>query len=272
MVKVIKKPRIQFLEDGVNNEQKTGMIWEYYVGPNKLVHCNQARERTNDFQLQYNDSNDLNDLTSFTSNFYLSNHSKVVDLLLSLTKKIGYDLTNYNLDAIVIQDDPLQVLEDSFPKINVLKDEPNEGNPCFHTFKNEKLKAECLKLLDGNATAPILINQLRKEVGLDPIPQNVGNHALIHLPAIVQRSVTSNPSLNVANVSKQSTNLVVHPSNQLAIVAQTPLTPPTSPTQTPSTPPTSPTQTPSNHPGNVIVPMLSPTKIQNNKQIIEFFE
>ncbi|KAM9979488.1 hypothetical protein ACTFIY_008735 [Dictyostelium cf. discoideum] len=244
-----KTYRIQFLEDGVNNKQKTGMIWEYY----------------------YNGSNDLNDLTSFTSNLYLSNHSKVVDLLLSFTKKIGYDLTNYNLDAIAIQDDPLQVLEDSFFKINVLKDEPNEGNPCFHTFKNEKLKAECLKLLDGNATAPILINQLRKEVGLDPIPQNVGNHALIHLPAIVQRSVTSNPSLNVANVSKQSTNLVVHPSNQLAIVAQTPLTPltpPTSVTQTPSTPPTSPTQTPSNHPGNVIVPMLSPTKIQNNKQII----
>ncbi|KAM9988801.1 hypothetical protein ACTFIY_004858 [Dictyostelium cf. discoideum] len=77
---------IQFLEDGVNNKQKTGMIWEYYVGPNKLVHCNQARERTNDFQLQYNDSNDLNDLTSFTSNLYLSNHSKVVYLLLSFTK------------------------------------------------------------------------------------------------------------------------------------------------------------------------------------------
>ncbi|KAM9998345.1 hypothetical protein ACTFIY_008017 [Dictyostelium cf. discoideum] len=38
-----KTYRIQFLEDGVNNKQKTGMIWEYYVGPNKLVHCNQAK-------------------------------------------------------------------------------------------------------------------------------------------------------------------------------------------------------------------------------------
>ncbi|KAM9951300.1 hypothetical protein ACTFIT_001978 [Dictyostelium discoideum] len=248
-----KTYRIQFLEDGINNKQKTGMAWEYYVGPNKLVHYNQAKERTNDFQPQYNDLNDLkdskdsndsndsNDLTSFTSNLYLSNHRKVVDILLSFTKKIGYDLTNYNLNAIAIQDDPLKVLEDSFSKINVLNNNlPNEANPCFHTFKNEKLKHECLKLLDGNVTAPTLINQLRKELGLLTIPQHV-----------VQKSVTCNPVQLVPSIehisnihplanalqqppTSNTSKSFVHTLNPPDIVSQTLSNPPTIVTQAPS--------------------------------------
>ncbi|KAM9948437.1 hypothetical protein ACTFIT_001787 [Dictyostelium discoideum] len=197
---------------------------------------------------------------------------------------------------------PLKVLEDSFSKINVLNNNlPNEANPCFHTFKNEKLKHECLKLLDGNVTAPTLINQLRKELGLLTIPQHV-----------VQKSVTCNPSLNVAgqlvpsiehisnihplanalqlpptsNTSKSFVHTLNPPdivsqtlSNPPTIVTQAPSYTPTIVTQAPSNPPAIVTQTPSNlqeivtqtlsnHPDNVIVPMLSPIKIQNNKQII----
>ncbi|KAM9957081.1 hypothetical protein ACTFIR_003818 [Dictyostelium discoideum] len=83
--------------------------------------------------------------------------------------------------------------------MNVLNNNlSNETNPCFHTLKNEKLKHECLKLLDGNATARTLINQLRKELSLLPILQHVRNNALISVSAIIQKSVTCNPSLNVA--------------------------------------------------------------------------
>ncbi|KAM9975952.1 hypothetical protein ACTFIR_009793 [Dictyostelium discoideum] len=131
----------------------------------------------------------------------------------------------------------------------------NEANPCFHTFKNEKLKHECLKLLDGNETAPTLINQLRKELGLLPIPQHVGNNALIS----VQKSVTCNPSLNVASEIVHISNMYplanvsqlpsyVYTLYPPDIVAQTPSNPPTIVTHAPSNPPTIVTQAPSNPP------------------------
>ncbi|EAL60345.1 hypothetical protein DDB_G0294268 [Dictyostelium discoideum AX4] len=146
-----------------------------------------------------NDSNDSNDLTSFTSNLYLSNHRKVVEILLSFTKKIGYDLTNYNFNAIAIPDDPLKTL-----------------NP----------------------------------------------------PDIVSQTPSNPPTIVTIAPSNPPTIVTQAPSYTPTIVIQAPSNPPAIVTQTPSNTQAIVTQTLSNHPDNVIVPMLSPIKIQHNKQII----